>query len=91
MKYRLELEDESRDYRASAVHAFRDDVCCAPEAEGYRYFVDGHQVSRADALAACKAAIDAEWEKKLTTHKRVRVSVGASNCDNTYREVWVRR
>ena len=91
MKYRLELGDEARDYRATAVHAFRDDVCCAPESDGYRYFIDGRQVSRSDALAECRVAIDAAWDKKLATHKRVLVSVGASTCDNTYREVWIRR
>ena len=91
MKYRLELNDFSRDYRATAFEEFRTDVIYAPEAYGYRYFVEGKQVSRADALAACDAAADARWNKKLETHKRVRVSVGATTLPNTYREVWVRR
>ena len=91
MKYRLELNDFSRDYRATSSEEFRTDVIYAPESDGYRYFVDGKQVSRSDALAACDEAAAARWIKKLETHKRVRVSVGATTLPNTYREVWVRR
>ena len=91
MKYRLELGDQSRDYHATAVHEFRDAVIYAPETDGYRYFVDGVSVSRSEALAACDAAIAAKWDKKAETHKRVRVSVGATTCANTYRKVWVRK
>lgn len=91
MKYRIELAEFSRDYRASSSEEFRTDVIYAPEADGYRYFVDGKQVSREAALAACDAAADARWNKKLETHKRVRVSVGVTTLPNTYREVWVRK
>jgi len=91
MKYRLELADFSRDYRATSVHEFRNDVIMAPEADGYRYIVDDVPLSRADALASCDAVIAAKLDKKLKTHKRVWVSVGVTRCANTYREIWVRR
>mgnify|MGYP000909706741 FL=1 len=91
MKYRLELAEDFRDYRATAYAEFRNDELMAPEADGYRYFVDGKPVTRREALDAANAAADAAWAKKEQTHKRVRVSVGASTCDNTYREVWVRK
>lgn len=91
MKYRLELAEDFRDYRATAYAEFRNDVLFSSDAEGYRYFVDGKQVTRAEAIVAANSAADAAWAKKEQTHKRVRVSVGASTCDNTYREVWVRK
>jgi hypothetical protein len=91
MKYRLQLASDYRDYRATAVHQFRDDVCISFPDDGYQYFVDGVEVSRANALAACEVAINAKWDKKSETHKRVRVSVGASTASNTYREVWIKR
>jgi hypothetical protein len=91
MKYRLELGEISKDYRATSVEEFRNDVILAPEADGYRYFVDGKQVSRDAALAATSAARQARWDKKCQTHKRVRISVGCTTLSNTYRETWVRR
>jgi hypothetical protein len=77
MKFRLELDGEHRDYRATQVHQFCDDVCMAMESEGYKYFVDGKAVSRDDALMSCEGLIEAAWNKKNKTHKRVMVSVGS--------------
>lgn len=89
--FRIELDDQSLDFRASAVHEFHDAVIYAPEEDGYRYFVKGVSVTRAEALDACAAAIAARLEKKMETHKLVRVSVGVTNLPNTYRKVWVRK
>ena len=91
MKYRIELGDAFRDYRATSVHEFRNDVIYAPEEDGYSYFVDGKSVSRNDALDAADKAIQAKLDKKSETHKRIRVSIGASNLPNTYVSKWIRK
>ena len=89
MKFRLELGDNGQDYRANLAAAFLNDCCYATDE--YRFFVDGQIVSRSAAMAAAEEILDAKWEKKSQTHKRVNVRVGASQANNTYREVWVKK
>lgn len=57
----------------------------------YTYQVKGKVVTRDEFLAACHAAWDAAKEKKNTTHKLIWVHQGASNAQNTWHQVWVKR
>lgn len=53
--------------------------------------VNKKEVTAQQAIDLCDA-LHEEWlEKKNQTHKKVMVSVGATNLPNTYRSVWVRR
>jgi hypothetical protein len=91
MKYRIELGDQVIEYRANRVHDFHRELFYSSDDEGYRYFIDGKQVTNSEARAACESAFEAAWNKKAETHKRVRVSTGVTRCDNTFREVWVKK
>lgn len=55
------------------------------------FFVDGKPATRLECIAACEEVMQAAFDKKSQTHKRVRISQGATACSNTYREVWVKR
>jgi hypothetical protein len=48
-------------------------------------------VSYNQARAAVDQAFADAKTKKELTHKRVRISVGATCLPNTYREVWVKK
>lgn len=90
MKYRIELGDAALNFRASAVHDFHREVFFAESAD-FRFFVDGKQVTKEQALEACQAAFDAAFEKKSQTHKRVRVCKGVTTLPSNYRNIWVRK
>ena len=55
--------------------------------------VKGVEVSILEAIAAAKSVMDAAWNKKLATHKRVSYHDGVcgSLASNTRRTIWVRR
>lgn len=89
MKFRLELNGSVMNYRATSAAEFLNDCCYATD--DYLFYVDDVLVARNAAMAAAREVLDAKWGKKSETHKRVRVSVGASRADSTYREVWVKK
>jgi len=53
------------------------------------FLMTGEQCSPEDFFAAVNAAVDAAWDKKAETHKRVRVLHGSSVAG--YVEKWVRK
>ena len=56
---------------------------------GQRFFLSGKEVSALDFYTATREAVDAAWNKKLETHKRVRVLHGSSvGC---YVTKWIRK
>lgn len=57
--------------------------------EEQTWWLAGKQVSVADFFAAARAAVEAAWEKKNQTHKRVSVLHGSSVA--CYVQKWVRR
>ena len=96
MKY-MAIESKTQKnvrFRATAYYdfsAFLDEVMWANEESGWTYYVENVMVSYEQARAAVdQAYADAKVKKELT-HKRVRISVGATCLPNTYREVWVKK
>ena len=53
------------------------------------FFLSGKQVDAVEFFAAVCEAVQAAWDKKAETHKRVRVLHGSSAA--CYVEKWVRR
>jgi hypothetical protein len=53
------------------------------------FLMTGEQCSPEDFFVAVKAAVDAAWDKKAETHKRVYVLHGSSVCCHV--EKWVRK
>jgi hypothetical protein len=92
MKFRIETTDgtDSKDYRATSVHEFRNDLCGCNDAD-FNYFVDNKPVSLETAFNIADQLIAEKLEKKQQTHKQVFVSIGASKAHNTYHKVWVRK
>ena len=71
--------------------SFLDEVMWANEENVWNYYVENVMVSYDQArLAVDQAFADAKTKKELT-HKRVRISQGATCLPNTYREVWVKK
>jgi hypothetical protein len=57
----------------------------------WNYYVENVMVSFEQARAVVdQAFVDAKTKKELT-HKRVRISQGATCLPNTYRKVWVKK
>jgi len=56
---------------------------------GTKFFFVGKEVSAQDWFTLVYAAVDAAWDKKNLTHKRVKVLYGSSAA--CYIEKWVRR
>jgi len=92
MKFRIESADgtEFKDYRATSVQEFRNDLCGCNDAD-FNYFVDNKPVSLETAFNIADQLIAEKLEKKQQTHKQVFVSIGASKAHNTYHKVWVRK
>jgi len=94
MKFRIQLGEQVLDYPAIRVHEFLDALCYCQEPAAspfYQFFVNDKEVPFEAAREAGHAILDAKLEKKLKTHKLVRVSVGATALPNTYRDVWIRK
>lgn len=89
MQFTLQLGDDKLTYTAKQAQRFLNDCCDATDE--YIYLVDGANVTREDAVSKAQSVIDSAYVRKLETHKRVRVCVGASKADSNFREVWVRR
>jgi hypothetical protein len=96
MKYMAIQHHTSKNVRFRATSygdfsAFLDEVMWSNEQSGWNYYVENVMVSYEQARAAVDQAFaDAKAKKKLT-HKRVRISVGATCLPNTYRTVWVKK
>ena len=91
MKFRIEFGGQSQDYRKNQWGWFRNDVLgCYPVSE-YKFFVDGEQVSKEQALQEVDDVGEEYLNKKLKTHKRVMVCTGVTTLPNNWHEVWVRR
>jgi len=71
--------------------SFLDDVLCSHEESSWIYYVENTMVSYEQARAAVDQDFADSKAKKELTHKRVRISVGATCLPNTYREVWVKK
>ena len=92
MKFRIETTDgtEFKDYRATSVHEFRNDLCGCNEV-GFNCFVDNKPVSLETAFNIADQLIAEKLEKKQQTHKQVFVSIGASKAHNTYHNKQITR
>jgi hypothetical protein len=71
--------------------AFLDEVMWSNEQSSWNYYVENVMVSYEQARAAVDQAFADAKAKKELTHKRVRISVGATCLSNTYRSVWVKK
>ena len=71
--------------------SFLDDVLWSHEESSWTYYVENVMVSYEQARAAVEQDFADSKAKKELTHKRVRISVGATCLPNTYREVWVKK
>lgn len=49
----------------------------------------GKPVSAVEFYAAARAAVQAKWDKKLETHKQVRVPDGVSGL--VFKTIWIRK
>jgi tetrahydrodipicolinate N-succinyltransferase len=81
-------------FRATAYKdfsSFLDDVMWANEENVWNYYVENVMVSYDQARAAVDQAFADAKTKKELTHKRVRISQGATCLPNTYREIWVKK
>jgi hypothetical protein len=96
MKY-MAIESETQKnvrFRATSYKdfsSFLDDVLWSHEESGWTYYVENTIVSYEQARAAVDQAFADAKAKKELTHKRVRISVGATCLPNTYRSVWVKK
>ncbi len=90
--FRIELGSNFLEYKKTSTGAaqFHDEVCLSNTDE-FKFFVQGVQVSREEAFEASNAILEAAWNKKNITHKRVDVCIGASNLPSNYHGVLVRR
>jgi len=85
-KYAVEYANGHRDeFTASQCHQAKQ----VSNYDGTRFFLADAEVTGEVWFAAVHAAIDAAWDKKNQTHKRVRVLHGTSVA--CYVEKWVRR
>lgn len=91
MKFKLQLGDITNNYRATASHRFYSDAFWSSEDAGYKYFVDGLMVTRLKALESAQLQMEADYNKKLKTHKRVTVYQGATTLSSAKKEIWVKR
>ena len=71
--------------------SFLDEVMWVNEESSWIYYVENTMVSYEQARAAVDQDFADSKAKKELTHKRVRISVGATCLPNTYREVWVKK
>lgn len=91
MKIKIQAPTASKEYGIRDILAFTQDAIHCHEDEGCVFFLDGKQVSKADVYAAIRIYDDKKLAKKQITHKRIRVSTGATTCGNTYNSIWVKR
>ena len=71
--------------------AFLDEILWANEEFGWNYYVENVMVSYYQARFAVDQAFADAKTKKEQTHKRVRISQGATCLPNTFCEVWVKK
>ena len=96
MKY-MAIENKTQKnvrFRATAYGdflTFLEDVMLHNEESGWNYYVENVMVSYEQARAAVNQAFADAKAKKELTHRRVRISVGATCLPNTYREVWIKK
>lgn len=57
--------------------------------DAQKFFLSGKPASVEEFFAAARESIQAKWDKKLETHKRVRVLYGSSVA--CYVEKWVQK
>jgi len=96
MKYMAIQHETQKNVRFRATSykdfsSFLDDVMWANEENVWNYYVENIMVSYDEARAAVNQAFTDAKTKKELTHKRVRISQGATCLPNTYREVWVKK
>lgn len=94
MKFRLSNGSDSKDYRATSVYEFYNDLCdvfADNMVDQYQYFVDNKLVSFESACDTVKSIIANKVAQKELTHKKVWIHKGASNASNTWHQVYVKR
>ena len=67
------------------------DISIQGEESIWTFLLNKKPVSFDEMREACKDARIASKAKKELTHKRVRISVGATCLPNTYRSIWVKK
>jgi hypothetical protein len=96
MKYMAIQHETQKNVRFRATSygdfsSFLDEVCAHNQESAWNYYVENVMVSYEQArLAVDQAFADAKTKKELT-HKRVRISQGATCLPNTYKNVWVKK
>ena len=96
MKYMAIHHETQKNVRFRATSygdfsSFLDEIMWSNEESGWNYYVENVMVSYEQARAAVDQAFADAKAKKELTHKRVRISVGATCLPNTYRSVWVKK
>ena len=83
-------------YATTYSNGFTQETSSAHEATNFINYDDGQvfklagkEVAADEFFSAAQAAVDAAWEKKNATHKRVRVLHGTSVA--SYVNKWVKR
>jgi len=61
------------------------------EESNWVFLLDGKEVSYDVIQKSCLDSFKAWKAKKALTHKKVRISVGATNLPNTYKSVWIKK
>lgn len=85
--WRIELGDKFQDYRATAAQSFLND--CFYATDGYKFFVGGNEATRSEAMIAAEEYVADKFNKKLETHKRIRVGDGVTHLQS--KVIWVRK
>jgi hypothetical protein len=96
MKYMAIHHETQKNVRFRATSygdfsSFLDEIMWSNEESGWNYYVENVMVSYEQARAAVDQAFADAKTKKELTHKRVRISVGATCLPNTYKTVWVKK